>query len=907
MSFRWPWRDYQERLLAVLPALLRDRRLHVVAAPGSGKTVLGLEVFRRLGQPTVVLSPTRTIRDQWLARLGDFLPEHDVSELDWLGRDLGDLRFFTSLTYQALHTRIRGRQATPADDLETAAGAELDEEENGAGPSKGEVAEVVARLRAAGIRVLILDEAHHLRAEWWAAISEIVTQLGDVTLVSLTGTPPYDVLGHEWSRYIELCGPIDEEISIPELVKAGTLCPHEDYVWLEPASPLEEAKLRSHREAVGGVCVELLADETFRAEVSVHPWVLQPQQHALKIMDSPDTAMALVGYLRARGVPVTALMGLLDVADEDLPAFDPRQWELLLHEYLFGEAWPAGPDAARRRALGQRLRQDGLLWRRELSLVGAGRHWPQLNQSTSKVEACLRIHELESGARGADLRQVILTDYIRDEDYLNPAPRSALGAWPVFHRLATAYGVADSFGSPARPGVGEPSGLVLHTGRLTVVHQDLIPLLEQEAGTRVLQSRPVPALDGYREVSSAGSQRLTGLLTRLLARGHIRVLVGTRALLGEGWDAPVVNSLVLASMVGSFMTTNQMRGRAIRTDPDRPDKVASIWHLGTFADLGREGWDLRDLEDMARRFETFVGLAEYEPAITGGLNRMDVRFYAEGRCRTPIRAEAHNAAMAARLRERMARAERWHRALDESEIGRTVPAVRVPTLPRFAPLAFAGTIRALVLRLLTVALVGLSLAAEFHVRAGHRFAWPHLALLTGAGLTIFLLPRTIRLGILFVRFLPVDGAVRAIGKAVLDALCESGLLPVNLGQAKVIARQDGQGVFHLALAAGTFAERSLFADCLYQVLSPVEKPRYLITRKQNRLALNQVDYHAVPAVLGVRAERAQEFLRAWQAHVGPGDLIYTRSEDGRRALIRAQARAYANAADQLTKRLDRWF
>ncbi len=43
------------------------------ASSESGKTILGLEVFRRLGRPAVILSPTITIRDGWLARLGDFL------------------------------------------------------------------------------------------------------------------------------------------------------------------------------------------------------------------------------------------------------------------------------------------------------------------------------------------------------------------------------------------------------------------------------------------------------------------------------------------------------------------------------------------------------------------------------------------------------------------------------------------------------------------------------------------------------------------------------------------------------------------------------------------------------------------------------------------------------------------
>ena len=32
---------------------------------------------------------------------------------------------------------------------------------------------------------------------------------------------------------------------------------------------------------------------------------------------------------------------------------------------------------------------------------------------------------------------------------------------------------------------------------------------------------------------------------------YIKVIIGTKSLLGEGWDAPCVNSLILASFVGS--------------------------------------------------------------------------------------------------------------------------------------------------------------------------------------------------------------------------------------------------------------------------------------------------------------------------------------------------------------------
>src|SRR5215470_17699934 len=78
MAFRKPWRIYQARLLERLSGYMSDGRLHVVAAPGSGKTVLGLEVLRRIDAPTLVLAPTITIRDQWVQRLVElFLPAGD--------------------------------------------------------------------------------------------------------------------------------------------------------------------------------------------------------------------------------------------------------------------------------------------------------------------------------------------------------------------------------------------------------------------------------------------------------------------------------------------------------------------------------------------------------------------------------------------------------------------------------------------------------------------------------------------------------------------------------------------------------------------------------------------------------------------------------------------------------------
>jgi superfamily II DNA or RNA helicase len=895
LRFRWPWRNYQARVLQALESHLSDQRLHVVAAPGSGKTVLGLEVFRRLARPTVVLSPTRTIRDQWVERLGDFLDGADPRKLPWKSRDMAALRFFNSLTYQALHTRVR--LAAAEADLESEEAEALEDEAEGDGPSAEEIGAVTTCFRDAGIQVLILDEAHHLRAEWWGAIQQIVDAVPGMILVSLTATPPYDVVGHEWARYIELCGPIDEEISVPELVKAGTLCPHQDYIRLVRCAGGEVDRIAAHRRASGHLIRDLGDDPAFLADMLAHPWLQAPQDHAGAILQAPDTAVAMALFAASREHLSTPLLRLLDMRRADLPALDPRQWERLLRHYLFAPGWPE--DAAfeqRRGEMARRMRAEGLLWRRELNLADPGRRGPRLSLAAEKAQACLDIHRLECGARGEDLCQVILTDFIRDEDYRQPVQRELpLGVWPIFHRLA-------SGASSCRLGA-----IAMHSGRLSIIHQSLVGKLETLLPAGALSTRPVPALAEFVEIEARGDLRLTRALTRLLVARDIQVLVGTRALLGEGWDAPPINSLILASVVGSFMTTNQMRGRAIRIDPARPDKVASIWHLGAVARLDEGEEDVRDLADMIRRFETFVGLAHREPVIEGGIDRLRPGFWNGHRFHVPLQVARLNRAMARRLHARGALLGRWRAALDRSDIARVLPSVRVPKPPRLKVFSFWGTLRVLLGVLMGVVLpiIGLlRLPAEAGLSVG---GFAHWLIAIGMALLLFAGPGAFRLARLYLRFLPVDGAVASIALAVRDALCETGLLPAHHRDARLFCQGTPQGGFNIALGHGSFAEQSLFAECLQQVLAPVENPRYLITRRQSRWNRMYTDYHAVPGVLGARKDRAEAFLRAWRQRVCGGQLIYTRSDEGRRQLLVARMRAFANAHERAARRIDRWF
>ena len=107
IKFKYSWRSYQERVLAELKEHLDDDHLHIIAPPGSGKTILGLEVSLRLDKPTLVLTPTVAIRNQWIQRFCElFLQQQNVP--DWISRDINNPVILTVSTYQGLHAACVG-------------------------------------------------------------------------------------------------------------------------------------------------------------------------------------------------------------------------------------------------------------------------------------------------------------------------------------------------------------------------------------------------------------------------------------------------------------------------------------------------------------------------------------------------------------------------------------------------------------------------------------------------------------------------------------------------------------------------------------------------------------------------------------------------------------------------------
>jgi len=523
-----------------------------------------------------------------------------------------------------------------------------------------------------------------------------------------------------------------------------------------------------------------------------------------------------------------------------------------------------------------------------------------LVSSASKLESINEIVKIESESLGPDLRMVILTDFIRKEDFPKNSedtqPFKRLGVVPIFEGLRRA----------------RLSGVKLGilSGSLVAIPCEAKTLLEEIAVSMAISPDDINYSelghdDGFCIVTISGSdkQKIVRLITRLFSRGGVTVLAGTKSLLGEGWDAPSINCLILASFVGSYMLSNQMRGRAIRTQRGNPEKTANIWHLVCVEHDRDEAGE--DMKMLTRRFKAFEGVSVREPVIENGIERLGLGkgAFAEGRI------EQINARMTQMANDRTRLMAEWEQALELGPNGLMGEEVTTAffNLPR--SFVFANTILAVLWQGLSWG--GFVFCQLFRVaeRNADRMGFRGFLLFLGIAFAlaaVVALPKCLKALWLFVKHAPIAWSMKQVGKALVRSLAHAELLKTDVKKLRVVTKSHPSGMVSCSLTGGETYERCLFLDAMQEILGPVGNPRYLMVRKTPLLRWIRKDYHVVPQVLGRKKEFAEYFRTMWAKYVGPTELVYTRNIKGRKILLKARGHAMSTTFQRRSERTRAW-
>lgn len=851
----FPLRTLQARALEAVETAVASgrRRVWVSLPPGTGKTLLGLEIARRLGTRTVVLAPNTAIQGQWGDTWARYTPAVVTTGTD---RDLSAP--ITVLTYQALATfdRVEADDDEPEDDQ----GALVDRlHPNGQA--------LVAALRAAGPVTILLDECHHLLEVWGRLLAEVLADLPEATVVGLTATPPTVLDTRQAALVDELFGDIVFRASIPAAVREGHLAPFAELAWLttptaEEADWLHDQSLRFLQLTTDLVDVKLGStpilvwfDRRF-LELTV-PWDRFER-------DSPALARAALRLVHAE---LLALPDGARIREEHRQAPTADDWAGLIDDWVRRCLRRSGDPSDDTVLESLRAALPGIGFQLTRAGVRRGRSPVDrvIARSEAKMRGCQQILEAEHLKLGERLRSLVLCDHelagATTPTGLRPTPAPSGSARQMLRTLVAAPPTR-----ALRP--------VLVTGRtvaaLPDVAQrivDLVATTDPAVAARLTLEPLDDALGDDPLVRIAGpweSRDWVRVVTRFFESGGTQALVGTRALLGEGWDARGLNSLVDLTTATTTSAVVQTRGRALRLDPSWPDKVAITWTITCVAPEHPRGDG--DWQRLVRKHQGFFGVDDAGEVVYG-VAHIDARF-------SPFSPpdsttyDSVDADMLERARDRDTVRARW--AVGTPYDDRLVHTLRVrPTSAHRSATVAEGPVSA--------------------VRPAY-VPGPHGPVASGGG------PAPWRSPWSSTRLAAQDPGLMAYACVVADAMHAAGMSPH--GADRVEATIDHSGEYRLRLVDVDEATSALFATSLDELLGPVRSPRYLVPRHVlgepgwtdgwrvlvGRLRPAGRVWHAVPSVFGTHARLVAHVDAAWATWISDASAVYAHSPEGIAAL-----------------------
>ena len=915
LTFRGQLRPSQAEVVQLVQERLaaEQRKLHIVAPPGSGKTVLGLYLWSQIvRRPAVVLSPNSAIQAQWSQRVSLFAPPGDAAASTPEERLASTAPtapgLLTSLTYQSIALpaaasadsnlaatslwvqrllesgHAESEQAANAwiSDLqarspeyfrERLAACRRQVREQSA--AQGRTAEqlhnssraTMARLADADVGLVILDECHHLMGHWGRAVGTLIEHLGAPVVLGLTATPPGNdgYRRQDVARYHELLGDIDYEVRVPAVVRDGYLAPYQDLAWFVRPTERElqfVAQTDAHfRQLLEDLC-QSRADE--QARVAALPdWVAEtlaerklPTRTVATWKDYHrlDTAFADAGRAFLHGLPRPLPPGVPPLhtfwhrrrPHQGVAELPLETLTVVLDRYLrhgLRRSLSAADQTLHEQAT-DRLRLLGI----QITETGfqkcASPVSRILGYTHSKVRALIPILECELEQLEEDLRAVVICDFEKS---------SALAAG-VDHVLdEDAGGAVSAFRELIADPLTNTLDPILMTGSTILVDHDLCELFRLAARHWLTQQDYDVELslqeeDAFFVVTGQGRdwcpRVYIQMITHLFQEGITRCLVGTRGLLAEGWDANRINVLIDLTTVTTSMTVNQLRGRSIRLDPQQPEKLANNWDVICLAPEFAGGLD--DYERLCRKHDRIYGITD-DGAIEKGVGHVHAALADIHAGDQEHDFQLLNHDMLRRAAQRDVARQLWK--IGQHDTGHAVRAVEFRLWqPQFG--SHPGS------------------TADASVRT-----W------TAESLSV------------------------AFGRVVQNTLHDAGLLehPATLRHTT----RDG-GYVSVYLENASAADARVFADSLCELLSPFERPRYLVplllqvavpTRASRWLPqklgrfLNATEtvavcHYQLPRVLAKSKDVSQLFQSHWNDQISAGTVTYCHQGGGKQLLER---------------------
>ena len=846
VKFYGTYRPYQQRVLNNLASFLDNEKIHVVAAPGSGKTTLGLELILRLGNPSLVLVPSIAIREQWIDRFVSGFIQNENEKNKWISNDIKVQKPIICITYQALYAAYKkedNSEIIEENDEETINNLENNSYKN---------FDLLDTINKYNIKTICLDECHHLKAEWWKVLETLVKKIDGCKIIALTATPPYDSSSTEWQRYINLCGPIDEEIFVPELIKDNNLCPHQDYIYFSyPTKQEQKAIYKSYSNGIK-IFHKYKNHKLLLNIVLTNKIYLNYEEFKKKYYEDEEYYKALILYLLENNIKVPFKVKMLVHHDK----FSIKSFEILLQNVLFDDGF-----SYKKEALLLSMKKEfsalGVVHNRKVSLS----HNEKINKITtmslSKLESIKKIIIHENSNSDNEMKCLILTDYIKikSKKYIGDDSKEidCFGTVPIFEYI--------------RRSNIENVRLCCISGSICILPIECKKYIQDDFEyNEILNGSYIEVI-----IQINNRKKIVSTITNLFEQGYFNVLIGTKALLGEGWDSPCINTLIMASFIGSYVLSNQMRGRAIRTDINNPNKKSNVWHL-----VCLDPYDYHysnDYYNLKKRFNTFVGIDLENKRIENGIERLGFKYIP----RNEYEASIANEKTLVQSKNREKVKEIWDECINNSQ--NIDSLTKLTIVPRRRLSKNVSFYLPLLLLILSIGLLfsnfGLYAAIENII---HHKLISCINIISAIAIIVAIVS-TYKL----IFTINPEMKLYSLGKGSLKALKK--IKAINSKKVKVRVKRYGLEKIVVYLKNASTYEQNIFSDTMTQLLSKFNQPRYIIAKPKH---VFQIEYFVVPDLFKKNKDMVKIFTNSLRPVFGRFCVIFAKNEYGKNVVLNAE-------------------
>lgn len=961
LKFKYPFRKHQSMLLEKFETLVTSNKnslfkYHVVSPPGSGKTIAGIEMAVRLKVPVLVMCPNTAIQGQWMDKAKMFIPEGSNIELNSLvSSDPNDLKFLNVFTYQSLsipdnsdESEIIIAENLWADTLSKSSGIPVEESLDRIYKMKASNPEsyskelskytnklrhqnlkdtsvdlfeilhpnakkLIGNLKNNGIKTMIFDECHHLQNYWALVMAGIAQKLEIGTLIGLTATPPISDDKEKTESYNALLGDIDFQIPTPAVVKEGMLAPYQDLAYFCVPLPEEfEFIKNSHLKFQEITSCFDSQNSDFYFWISdriINRKLVTGEAQEWPSFFKTRTSFAIAGvkYLLKNKCKLPWDITVTEAMYSEMTMDD---WCSLIEDYALNllKISSKEEDKALYEEIREALRSLGYV----LSENGIRAYSSPIDRilaySKSKIDSLKLILKSEMNAMGDKIRAAIITDFefsnaLSLKKMENLLDEESGGAIRVLKELSSDEEI-------------DKLDPVMVTGSNLLCDDDLASSFIKLAKEWAVQNSFEFDLSIDSSITSTfcsiigtgkdwSSRTAVLFTTYIFEKGITKCIIGTRGLLGEGWDSINLNTLLDMSTVTTFASVNQLRGRSIRKSELEPKKVANNWDIICIAPGLEKGYN--DMNRLFRKHENFYGICD-DGQIQCGINHLAGSLSLGENNLSAEEADQINQRMLSKSADRAKAYEKWGvgQPYEDVNMGCCELKLLKPIIMK------AGSVY----------------GQEQSILAGKLKASVYSAIASGAllGTLKYLVPAYMETayvigflgGILglnayrsFSSFLSygnekflsitVVSAIKDISLAVFNGLKECGLVDKTLNDNKIVINERDDGTIRVHLEASE-NDSTLFSSSLSEILSPISDQRYAVQRYEVpvpktslfkllymiRYGLNKcppvlMSYHPLPSAFNLK-ERAVIFQKYWNKFVSPGEVIFLKGEKGQKIL-----------------------